>query len=99
MSIDERFIKALHLETVRKRDLGPEDQPHVIFQTSTIDALLDGAYDGDVSFRELREHGAFGLGTLDALDGEMIALDGRFYRPPPTARSRRLRTPLGPRSR
>jgi acetolactate decarboxylase len=80
MSIDERFIKALHVETLRKQDLHPEGQPHVIFQTSTIDALLDGAYDGDVSFEELRKHGDFGLGTLDAVDGEMIALGGRFYR-------------------
>lgn len=41
----------------------------MIFQTSTIDALLDGAYDGDVSFPELREHGDLGLGTLDACEG------------------------------
>lgn len=80
MPIDERFIKALHVETVRKQDLLPEHERHVIFQTSTIDALLDGAYDGDVSFGELRRHGDFGLGTLDAVDGEMIALDGHFYR-------------------
>ncbi|MGI8804987.1 MAG: acetolactate decarboxylase [Thermoleophilaceae bacterium] len=80
MSIDERFIKALHVEILREQDLQPEDKPHVIFQTSTIDALLDGAYDGDVTFGELRKHGDFGLGTLDAVDGEMIALDGRFYR-------------------
>jgi acetolactate decarboxylase len=80
MSIDERLVRALHLEILRKQDLRPEDRPRVIFQTSTIDALLDRAYDGDVSFGELRQHGDFGLGTLDALDGEMIALDGRFYR-------------------
>ena len=29
---------------------------------------------------ELAEHGDLGLGTLNGLDGEMIALDGRFYR-------------------
>ncbi len=57
-----------------------EHEPHVLFQASTIAALLDGAYDGDVTFAELAEHGDLGLGTLNALDGEMIALDGRFYR-------------------
>jgi acetolactate decarboxylase len=50
------------------------------FQASTIDALLAGAYDGDMPFSELKKHGDFGLGTVNALDGEMIGLDGRFYR-------------------
>jgi acetolactate decarboxylase len=51
----------------------------VLFQTSTIQALANGVYDGDFTFRDLRRHGDFGLGTLEALDGEMIALDGNFY--------------------
>src|SRR5690606_36367139 len=51
----------------------------VVFQNSTIDALLDGNYDGEVSFEQLRRHGDFGLGTLNELDGEMLALDGEFY--------------------
>jgi acetolactate decarboxylase len=80
MAIDESFIKALHVETLRKQDLHAEHEPHVIFQTSTIDALLDGAYDGDVTFGALREHGDLGLGTLEACDGEMIAVDGQFFR-------------------
>jgi acetolactate decarboxylase len=78
--IDERLIKALHVETLRKQDLHAEREPHVIFQTSTIDALLDGAYDGEVSFGQLRDHGDLGLGTFDACDGEMIAVDGAFFR-------------------
>ena len=83
MAIDEQLVKALHVEAVRKQQLNAEHEPHVVFQTSTIDALLEGAYDGDVSFAELREHGDFGLGTLNAVDGEMIALEGRFYRAAP----------------
>ena len=78
--LDERLARHLHLESLRHRDLHPEHEAHVLFQASTIGALLDGAYDGDVSFAELAEHGDLGLGTLNALDGEMIALDGRFYR-------------------
>ena len=80
MPIDIALVGALHVEYLGRRDLA-EDEPlhHTLFQTSTIDALLDGNYDGDVSFAELQEHGDFGLGTLDALDGEMIALDGNFY--------------------
>jgi len=51
----------------------------VLFQYSTLDSLMRGVYEGTLSFGELAEHGDFGLGTFDALDGEMIALDGDFY--------------------
>lgn len=51
----------------------------VLFQASTIDALLAGVYDGDMSFREVKRHGDFGLGTLQALDGELVGVDGEFY--------------------
>jgi acetolactate decarboxylase len=78
--LDERLVKALHVQSLREEELHAEHERHVLFQASTIGALLDGAYDGDVSFAELAEQGDLGLGTLNALDGEMIALDGRFYR-------------------
>jgi acetolactate decarboxylase len=78
--LDEQWIKALHVQTLRQQDLHAEREPHVLFQASTIGALLDGAYEGDLSFAELAEHGDLGLGTLNGLDGEMIALEGRFYR-------------------
>jgi acetolactate decarboxylase len=52
---------------------------HEIFQNSTINALLEGVYDGLMTYGELRRHGDFGLGTFNALDGEMIAVDGEFY--------------------
>lgn len=77
--LDERWIRSLHVETLRE-ELHAEREAHVLFQASTIGALLEGAYDGDLSFAELAEHGNLGLGTLNGLDGEMIALDGRFYR-------------------
>ena len=78
--LDERLARSLHVKSLRARDLHPEHEPHVLFQASTIGALLDGAYEGDVSFAQLGEHGDLGLGTFNALDGEMIALDGGFYR-------------------
>jgi acetolactate decarboxylase len=78
--LDERWIRSLHVETLRERELHAERQPHVLFQASTIGALLDGAYDGDLSFAALAEQGDLGLGTLNGLDGEMIALDGQFFR-------------------
>jgi acetolactate decarboxylase len=78
--LDERWIRSLHVETMRDEDLHAERDPHVLFQASTIGALLEGAYEGDLTFAELAEHGDLGLGTLNGLDGEMIAMDGRFYR-------------------
>jgi len=78
--LDERWIRSLHVETMREAELHAEREAHVLFQASTVGALLGGAYDGDLSFAELAEHGDLGLRTLNGLDGEMIALDGRFYR-------------------
>jgi acetolactate decarboxylase len=80
MPIDTALVGALHVEYLRERDLsGDEHLHHTLFQTSTVDALLEGKYEGDVSFAELGDRGDFGLGTFDALDGEMICLDGNFY--------------------
>ncbi len=78
--IDERWIRSLHVEAMRRAELLSEREPHVLFQASTIGALLGGAYDGDLSFGELRSHGDLGLGTLNGLNGEMICLDGCFFR-------------------
>ena len=50
-----------------------------LFQVSTSTALVEGIYKGAVSIGHLREHGDFGLGTFEGLDGEMVAFDGRFY--------------------
>lgn len=50
-----------------------------LFQVSTAGALVEGLYGGEVTVAALREHGDFGLGTFDGLDGEMVVVDGRFY--------------------
>lgn len=50
-----------------------------LFQVSTIQALLQGIYDGNTTSRDLRKHGDFGLGTFNALDGEMVVYDGKVY--------------------
>ncbi|RZN38400.1 MAG: acetolactate decarboxylase [Methanophagales archaeon ANME-1-THS] len=50
-----------------------------VTQVSTIDALLNGLYDGVLPYGELKRSGTFGIGTFEALDGEMVALDGNFY--------------------
>ena len=59
-----------------------ESQPvrEVLFQASTMDALLRGVYDGELTCGELKERGDFGIGTFNGLDGEMIMLEGKVYR-------------------
>lgn len=51
-----------------------------IFQISTLDALLHGDYSGRLSFSELGMYGDFGVGTFEAVNGELIILDGIAYR-------------------
>jgi|BarGraNGADG00312_2_1021985.scaffolds.fasta_scaffold01893_4 acetolactate decarboxylase len=50
-----------------------------LYQVSTYGALSRGLFDGVVDFATLRQKGDFGLGTLNGLDGEMVALDGEYY--------------------
>jgi acetolactate decarboxylase len=56
----------------------PKDKD-VLFQTSMLSILSEGVYDGDVTFKDLKSHGDFGLGTFNGLDGEMVAVAGEFY--------------------
>jgi acetolactate decarboxylase len=56
----------------------PEDRDR-IYQVSTLSALMEGIYEGAVSFGELKQYGDIGIGTFNGLDGEMIEIDGVFY--------------------
>lgn len=57
----------------------PAPKNDALTQVSTIDALLNGLYDGMISLADLKAHGDFGIGTFEGLDGEMIFYDGVFY--------------------
>jgi acetolactate decarboxylase len=78
--IDHRLAHALHVASLPRDQARAEARRGGLFQVSTVDALFAGDLEGDLTFAELAEHGDLGLGTLDGLDGEMIALDGRFLR-------------------
>jgi acetolactate decarboxylase len=52
---------------------------HTIYQVSTSGALVQGVYSGCVRLADLLQHGDFGLGTFEGLDGEGILLDGRCW--------------------
>jgi acetolactate decarboxylase len=51
----------------------------VLFQVSTLDALLQGIYSGTVTVGQLKAYGDFGLGTYEGLNGEMIVAGGHYY--------------------
>ena len=51
-----------------------------INQVSLLQGLTFGDYNGSVTVKELKELGDIGIGTFDALNGELIMLDGEVYR-------------------
>lgn len=50
-----------------------------LYQYNTLGALMTGLFAGTLPLAKLLQHGDFGIGTLDGLDGEMIILDGQAY--------------------
>ena len=87
--VDPALVRALHIrrETraafVAEPEAEPDGEPggdHDVWQTSSIDALLDGAYDGDLTLAELCAHGDLGIGTVQGLDGELVVIDGDCFR-------------------
>lgn len=78
--IDDRFIGSLHLMALTREGLAHDPElERTVIQTSTINALLEGSYEGDVTIGELLEHGTDGIGTIQGLDGELIVLRGVAY--------------------
>lgn len=51
-----------------------------MYQVSTLQALAKGDFYGNATIEELLANGDIGLGTFEAVDGEMIVLDGVCYR-------------------
>lgn len=50
-----------------------------MYQVALLQSLMQGAFDGTITARELLTHGDIGIGTFHAIDGELIALDGVIY--------------------
>ena len=78
--IDERLLGALHLRTLdRSGFVHDPTAEHVAFQAGTLDALMAGGYDGDATIGELLDHGDLGVGTVQALGGELVVIDGEAF--------------------
>jgi acetolactate decarboxylase len=63
-----------------------------LFQISAFNVFSKGNYEGNTTYGELAENGDFGIGTLNGLNGEMIAIDGTFYQIPTDGKPRQIDT-------
>jgi acetolactate decarboxylase len=63
---------------VQENSNSPPDR-ETLFQIAPFNTFSSGRYDGILTFDELANHGDFGIGTFQDLDGEMAAVDGVFY--------------------
>jgi acetolactate decarboxylase len=79
VALDPALVAALHVEVDARGEDGLRAHARRAVQTSTLTALLDGAYDGDLTIAELLAAGDHGLGTLNGLDGELIVIDGEAW--------------------
>jgi acetolactate decarboxylase len=78
--IDDRLTGALHVRALSHRGFAHDPAAErVAFQVGTLDALIDGRFDGDATIGELLAHGDLGLGTVQHLGGELIVLDGGAF--------------------
>lgn len=78
--IDDRLIGALHVRALSRAGLDHDAAAeHTVVQAGTLEALMAGGYDGDTSLAEILRLGTLGIGTVQALNGELIVIDGLAY--------------------
>lgn len=51
-----------------------------LYLCAPVNSLVEGIYEQNIPFTEIKKHGDFGLGTFNDLDGEMFMFDGLIYR-------------------
>lgn len=52
---------------------------NAVYLSAPVNALMKGLYEENTPISYLKQHGDFGLGTFNNLDGEMVMLDGKVY--------------------
>ncbi len=76
------MLAALSAVTLSRANDATVENRDILFQVSAFNTFSTGKYEGTTTFSELANHGDFGIGTLNGLDGEMVAVDGEFYQVP-----------------
>lgn len=72
------------MDTVRckKADIETEKicrADHTLYQIALFQSVAQGEYYGAISVGEFKEHGDFGMGIFESVNGELIMLDGVVY--------------------
>jgi len=73
------WLAGLALAAAGCHPAAPAAAPRLVY-ASTRAAYGAGVYDGFITVAAVRALGDFGLGAADANDGELVALDGTYYR-------------------
>jgi acetolactate decarboxylase len=63
------------LRRIRKRKADNK-----LYLCAPVNALVEGIYEQNIPFSEIKKHGNFGIGTFNDLDGEMMMFDELIYR-------------------
>jgi acetolactate decarboxylase len=67
------------IEKALRQFLANSPRDNAVYLSAPINALVEGLYVENITMAEIRQHGDFGLGTFNFLDGEMVLLDGNVY--------------------
>lgn len=67
------------IEQLLRRGLSPATRHRALYVSAPVNALIEGIYQEDTRISDILQHGDFGLGTFNHLDGEMVVLDGTVY--------------------
>ncbi|MHB8111721.1 MAG: acetolactate decarboxylase [Syntrophorhabdaceae bacterium] len=67
------------IEKVLRQFLFDTSKNNAVYLSAPISALVEGLYVENTTMTEIKQHGDFGLGTFNFLDGEMVILDGDVY--------------------
>ncbi|MCW3999398.1 MAG: acetolactate decarboxylase [Candidatus Bathyarchaeota archaeon] len=76
------LISAFYVAWQNQASASSAPEKDMLFQLSAFNTFSAGKYSGFMNYSDLAQHGDFGIGTFDSLDGEMLALDGVFYQIP-----------------
>lgn len=77
-------------QTLQLNSTNMPEPRETLFQLQAFNLFSNGNFEGNTTFAEIAKHGDFGIGTLNDLNGEMIALNGKFYQIPTNGSPRQI---------